>query len=159
MTAPGAVIDVTDKVRSDSNYGVTVKDITDWEAIYGEIRPGSIIIAKTGWGSKIRDGHDVYTGKGSDGKSYYPGFSEESSTWLLNNRNFVGLGIDSPSLDVGTSPNFIVHQNLLNPSANKYFLENLNLENVEAGPDYIFVSLPMKVHGAGETPTRVMAIQ
>ena len=89
---------------------------------------------------------------------HFPGFSVESSEWLLANRNFVALGIDSPSLDVGTSSDFMVHQNLLNPNVNKYFLENMNLEDVEQGADYVFVTMPMKVHGAGETPTRVMAI-
>ena len=133
LTAPGAVIDVTEKVKAtaDGNYGMTVQDIQDWEAIYGEIRNGSIIIMKTGWGSKIRDGYATYTGQDAAGKMHFPGFSVESSEWLLANRNFVGLGIDSPSLDVGTSSDFMVHQNLLNPNVNKYFLENLNLEGVE----------------------------
>jgi len=37
LTAPGAVIDVTDKVKAtpDGNYGMTVEDIQQWEAIYG----------------------------------------------------------------------------------------------------------------------------
>ena len=133
LTTPAAVIDVTAKVKAtpDGNYGLTIKDIQEWEAIYGEIRPGSIIIMKTGWGSKIRDGYATYTGQDAAGKMHFPGFSVESSEWLLTNRNFVGLGIDSPSLDVGTSADFMVHQNLLNPNVNKYFLENMNLEGVE----------------------------
>ena len=90
-----------------------------------------MIIMKTGWSSKIRDGYAAYAGQDSTGKSHFPGFSIEAALWLLSNREFVGLGTDTASVDVGTSSNFMVHQAILNPEVNKYFLENLNLEEVE----------------------------
>ena len=133
LTSQAAVIDVTTKVKAtpDGNYGLTIKDIQEWEAIYGEIEAGSMIVMKTGWGSKIRDGYAAYTGQDAAGKMHFPGYTPEVADWLLANRNFAGLGIDTASIDMGTSPDFIVHQKILNPSVNKYFLENLNLEEVE----------------------------
>ena len=86
---------------------------------------------KTGWGSKIRDGYAAYTGQDSAGKMHFPGFRDDTALWLLANRDFVGLGIDTASIDVASSTNFMVHQIMLNPDVNKYFLENLNLEEVE----------------------------
>jgi hypothetical protein len=35
----------------------------------------------------------------------------------------------------------------------------LNLDEVEEGANYKFISMPLYVKGAGETPVRVMAIQ
>jgi len=117
-----------------------------------------MIVMKTGWSSRLRD-RDSYIQPNEDGTVFhFPGFSEESAQWLLDNRDFVALGIDTASLDVGTSTDYMVHQILLNPSVNKYFIENLNLEEVPEGKDVVFVSLPMKVEDAPETPTRVLAI-
>ena len=111
LTTPAAVIDVTAKVKAtpDGNYGLTIKDIQEWEAIYGEIEAGSMIVMKSGWGSKIRDGYAAYTGQDAAGKMHFPGYTPEVADWLLANRDFAGLGIDTASIDMGTSPDFIVH--------------------------------------------------
>ena len=58
---------------------------------------------KTGWSSKIMGPRDEYSGE-VDGTYYFPSFSVEAQLWLLENRpDFVGLAIDTPSTDVGTS--------------------------------------------------------
>ena len=51
----------------------------------------------------------------------------------------------------------MVHQHIL--GAGKYGLENLRLDDVSEGTDYKFVSMPMKIYKAGETPVRVMAVK
>lgn len=50
----------------------------------------------------------------------------------------------------------MVHTVLL--ANDMYFLENMQLEEVPEGNDTVFVSLPMKVKDAGETPVRIMAV-
>ena len=156
LTARGAVIDVTDKVAAteDGNYGLTVDDITNWESKYGEIPAGSLVVMKTGWDANI--GTPKYVGQDEAGAYHFPGFSVEAAQWLIDNRDFAGLAVDSASADVGTSTDYMVHQIVL--GADKYNLENLVLGEVPEGTDSLFIALPMKVKDAPETPVRVMAV-
>ena len=40
---------------------------------------------------------------------HFPGFSPELAGWLLKERDIVGIGIDTASLDTGTSTKYLVH--------------------------------------------------
>ena len=114
---------------------------------------------KSGWNANFHD-RQLYTGLGADPNEpnlfQFPGFLPETAQWLLDNRNIVGLGVDSASADVGTSTTYMVHTILL--ANDMYFLENMQLDEVPEGSDTVFVALPMKVKDAGETPVRIMAI-
>ena len=110
---------------------------------------------KTGWDSRM--GTPSYANYNEDtGFYYFPGFLPEAAEWLLENREIVGLGIDSPSTDIGTSQDYQAH--LLILGADKYNLENLDLTEVPEGKDSIFISLPINIKNAPETSVRVMAI-
>ena len=157
LTAKAAVIDVTSKVEAqvDGNYGLTVADILVWEDMYGQIEDRSLIVMKTGWDSRM--GTPSYANYNEDtGLYYFPGFLPEAAEWLLENREIVGLGIDSPSTDIGTSQDYQAHYLIL--GADKYNLENLDLTEVPEGKDSIFISLPINIKNAPETSVRVMAI-
>lgn len=67
LTARGAVIDVTDKVKATpyGNYGVSVQDVLDWEDQYGCIPDDSIVVMKSGWSEFFYD-RQLYTGLGAD---------------------------------------------------------------------------------------------
>eukprot|EP00656_Telonema_subtile_P024995 TRINITY_DN27132_c0_g1_i1.p1 TRINITY_DN27132_c0_g1~~TRINITY_DN27132_c0_g1_i1.p1 ORF type:complete len:186 (-),score=46.29 TRINITY_DN27132_c0_g1_i1:241-798(-) len=153
LTAAGAVLDVTEKVEADPDYALTVEDLVNWEAQYGQIADGSLVVMKTGWSRIGIANHDAYVNGG-----HFPGFSREAAEFLVNERNVVGIGIDTASLDPGTHPgaDFPVHQIVL--GADKYQIENMVLEDVPEGNQSVFVSLPLKVEGGPEAETRVMAI-
>ncbi len=55
LIAPAAVIDVSAKTANDPDYRLTVGDIADWEARHGAIAPGTIVLLRTGWGSRYPD--------------------------------------------------------------------------------------------------------
>ena len=74
----------------------------------------------------------------------------------MENREIVGLAIDSPSTDIGTSQDYQAHYMIL--GADKYNLENLDLTEVPEGKDSVFISLPINIKNAPETSVRVMAI-
>ena len=157
LTARAAVIDVTSKVeaQADGNYGLTVEDIQEWEAKFGEIPARSLIVMKTGWDARM--GTPSYVNFDSEAGAYYfPGFLPEASQWLLDNRDIVGLAIDTPSTDIGTSTEYGSHLAIL--GADKFNLENLTLAEVPEGKDSVFVALPVNIKDAPETPVRVMAI-
>lgn len=49
---PLVVIDVHEKVEQDNNYFLTVQDVLDWEAKYGRIPKGSVVMVRTDWYKK-----------------------------------------------------------------------------------------------------------
>jgi kynurenine formamidase len=111
LTAPGAVIDCQAQCEANPTYLMTVDDVKKFEQTYGQIPPKSLIVMKTGWGSKF---HDVaqYVDGG------FPGFCPDLARFLVKERDIVGIGIDTASLDHSSSTDFMTHQVIL--SADKY---------------------------------------
>jgi kynurenine formamidase len=113
-----------------------VEDLAKWEMENGKIPEGALVVMKTGWGERFASstkenlGGD-YLNKDSEGNMHFPGFSVEAARWLVAERNFVGIGIDTPSLDYGLTSIFPVHVIIL--GADKYQIENMKLDEVPAG--------------------------
>jgi len=89
------------------------------------------------------------------GTMHFPGFSEECSNFLIKNRSINAIGIDTLSLDSGNSTNFLTHQIIL--KSDHYQIENMKLDEV---PEHgaLIIALPLKLFGAPESPTRVIAL-
>eukprot|EP00948_MAST-09A_sp_MAST-9A-sp1_P003887 g3887.t1 len=114
----GAVIDVEEKCRNDSDYQMTVQDLIDFEAKHGRLRENSLVIMKTGFGKWIHTGlqkgkANRYLNPDNDGTRHHPGFSEELAEWLVRERSIAGIGIDCCSLDYGPSTTYPVHNIVL----------------------------------------------
>lgn len=156
LVSPLVLIDVEKEVISNSDYALSMKDVQAWEAQYGTIPAGALVVMRTGWSSRWND-EEKFRNVGADGKMHFPGFSTEVATFLTTERDIHGIGIDTLSLDVGTSDDFAVH--LINLGAGKYQVENLNLSDtrIPASGAQIIVS-PMKLEGAPEAPTRVYVV-
>jgi len=155
LVAKGAIIDVTEKVSKNNTYQLMPQDVVDWEKQYGQIPKRAIVIMKTGWGARFND-IDRYENKDKDGVCNFPGFHPDTAKLLIQEREIVGIGIDTPSLDYGPSKNYPTHKIIL--GADKYQIENMNLEGVEEGASTTFISSPMLVKGAPESETRVFAV-
>ena len=91
-------------------------------------------------------------------RSYYfttnPGLSVSAAKYLASKKiNLVG--IDSPSIDVGTDPKFSVHQ--IFAKKGMLIVENLaNLDKIKS-PTFHLVVLPLKLKGATGSPVRAIA--
>ena len=48
MNGPGVVIDISQQASEDSNYVLSVDDVNDFEAKYGKIPSGAIVMLRTG---------------------------------------------------------------------------------------------------------------
>jgi len=161
LTAPGAVVDVTEKCKGDAAYQLSVDDLTQWETEFGKIPDNALVVMKTGWCSRFTssnksNGGGDYLNKDKDGKMMFPGFSPEAARWLIAERSIVGIGIDTASLDYGLTSTYPVHVIIL--GADKYQIENMKLREVPAGQSCVFISLPIKVKDGPEAEARVMAV-
>jgi kynurenine formamidase len=87
---------------------------------------------------------------------HFPGYSQEAARFLVEGRLALALGIDTLSVDPGSSRTLAVHQYTLAHSV--YHLENVaNLERVpDAGA--VVVVAPMKLEGEVDGPVRILAL-
>ncbi|MEK7829642.1 MAG: cyclase family protein [Acidobacteriota bacterium] len=157
LVGPAIVIDVSTACAKDSDYRLTIEDITAWEKAHGEIPNEAIVLLHTGWGKFWGDkkkylGTDV---PGDTANLHFPGIGREAAE-LLAARKIEAIGIDTASIDYGASKDFITHQ-VLN-GANIYGLENVaNLDHLPAKGSTL-IALPMKIKGGTGAPARIIAI-
>ena len=160
LVGPVAVVDVSAAAAGDPDYRVSVSDLEAWEAEYGKIREGAILLLNTGWGEKWPD-RESYLGTSLTGPDavpelHFPGLHPEAAEWLVANRNIDALGIDTPSIDYGQSTLFESHQILY--SENILGFENVaRLDRLPATGAYI-IALPMKIAGGSGGPLRIVGV-
>lgn len=158
LIAPAYVIDVSDKTANDRNYRLSAEDVLNFEAEYGEIAAGSVVLMRTDWSERWPDALD-YLGDDTPGdasKLQFPGFGAEATTILAERRKVALLGIDTASIDYGKSQDFIAHR--IAAAQGVANLENLaNLKQLPATGATI-LALPMKIEGGSGGPVRVVAL-
>ena len=85
-----------------------------------------------------------------DGVMHFPGFSGDAAAFLLEERDIHGIGVDTLSLDIGSSTTFGVHLTVL--PAGKYGIENIaNLAMIKDTKAQIVVGVPRWGEGFGWT--------
>lgn len=158
LVGEAVVIDISEACRNDADYLLTVRDITNWEDRHGRLPDHSIVLIRTGWGRFWGDrkkylGTDVPL---DTANLHFPGISREAAELLAKQRKVTAVGIDTASLDHGSSKDFIAHQVLT--GGNLYGLENV--ANLDALPPKgaTVIALPMKIKGGTGGPTRIVAI-
>ena len=155
FVAPMAVIDISAKTESDPDSQVTVDDILAWEDANGELPAGAFVAMYSGWESRLSDPASFINLDGDD-VQHYPGFDPETAAFLIEERNIVGIGVDTLSLDFGASQDFGTHITIL--TAGRYGLEAMaNLGTLPASGATIIVGGP-KHEAASGGPTRAFAL-
>ncbi len=160
LFAPGVKLDVSPKAAADRDYLITIDDIKAWETANGKIPEWSIILFQTGFGKHWPDAK-LYLGtdqKGSDAVKdlHFPGLHPDAAKWLVENRKFKAVGIDTASIDRGQSTDFRAHVNLMTNNIPAF--ENVaNLDKLPAKGFHV-VALPMKIRGGSGGPVRIAVL-
>ena len=133
------------KSRKKRNETITKTDIQKFEKKHGKIESFSSVIFLTGWQKNLQ-------------KKYYftknPGLSASAANYLASKKVSL-VGIDSPSIDLGTDSKFSVHQIFAKKGI--LIVENLaNLEKIKSSKFHLVV-LPLKLKGATGSPVRAIA--
>lgn len=158
LLAPAVVIDVAAKAAANADYRLTAEDVRAWESQHGAIEPGTIVLLRTGWGSRWPD-RKRYFGDDTPGATdnlHFPSYGEDAATLLVNDRRVAALGVDTASIDYGQSRDFIVHR--IAGRANVPGFENVaNLERLPARGAFV-IALPMKIARGSGGPLRIVAV-
>ena len=134
-------------IKSKKNGGesITKTDVQKFEKKHGKIDGFSSVIFSTGWQKNLQ-------------KKYYftknPGLSVSAAKYLASKKVSL-VGIDSPSIDVGTDSKFSVHQ--IFAKKGMLIVENLaNLDKIKSSKFHLVV-LPLKLKNVTGSPVRAVA--
>jgi kynurenine formamidase len=153
--APLVVISIVDRAAKNADALLTVDDVIAWEKRHGRLPSGAFVAMHSGWDARVGYA-ERFLNKDAKGTMHAPGFSEEAAHFLATERDIVGAGVDTLSLDAASAAKFVAHLALL--GAGKYGLELLaNLGTVPPTGATIIVGGP-KHEGASGGPARVYAV-
>ena len=153
--APLAVISIESKAAKNADAVVAVDDVLAWEKQHGRLPAGAFVAMYSGWSSRIGT-PERFLNKDAKGTMHAPGFSEEAAKFLVKERDIVGAGVDTLSLDIAAASKFVAHLAFL--GAGKYGVELIaNLNAVPPSGATIVVGAP-KHEGASGGPCRVYAL-
>lgn len=154
LVVPIAVIDVAAKAAENADYQLSPDDIKAWEEKNGKLPDGCCVAMNSGWDQHVKT--DKFRNADKDGVMHFPGFHPEAAAMMMNERNVVGMAVDTLSLDYGPSKNFEVHYKWL-PSG-RWGMECVaNLSSLPAAGATLVVGSP-KIVGATGGPSRLIAL-
>jgi len=151
------VIDISHKCALSNAATLDAEDIQNWSKENGPLPSRPLVIMRAGWGQYYYKDPVKFLGTESDQEQNleFPGFGKSGIDWLVENTDFVGIGVDTLSIELGVRQGCYVHQTLT--KHNKYGLECLaNLESLPPSGLTVTV-LPLKIKGGSGGPTRVVA--
>jgi kynurenine formamidase len=157
FVGPACVIDIEAETERNPDVLVTPERIVQWESANGRIPAGSWVLLRTGWSR--RRGGAAFLNVGADGP-HSPGFDASASRLLAQDRDVLGVGVETVGTDAGQAamfdPPFPNHT--IMHGAGKFGLASLcNLDQLPA-TGAVVIAAPLKiVHGSG-SPLRALAI-
>lgn len=156
---PLCVIDISEKVKKDPNYALTVEDIHEYETKYGKIPEDAFVALRSDWSKNWPDGEKM-SGIDSNGNENFPGWSLEALKFLYEKRKIAGNGHET--LDTDSAKGAAACGDL---ECERYVLDNghfqvellNNLDQLPPAGSVIFISWP-HFKGACGLPARVWAV-
>ena len=128
-----------------------------WERQYGRIPAGAWVLLRTDW-SKRKDPKDYINAK--DNGPHTPGLAKEASALLAQERDVLGVGVETVGTDAGQAftfdPPFPNHY--LMHGSGKFGLASLcNLDQLPP-TGAVVIAAPLKIVGGSGSPLRVLAL-
>ena len=159
LVFPLCVVDVSEKVKDDVHYAVTVQDIKDYEGQYGAVPEGAFVALRTDWSRRWPD-MDALSNFDSEGGENTPGWSLEALQYIYETRNAAANGHETIDTDASVlaaaAGDLACERYVL--GLGKLQVELLcNLDKVAPAGAVIMVSYP-RISGATGLPARVWAL-
>jgi kynurenine formamidase len=157
FVGPACVIDVTAEVAANEDHLLTIEALEAWEWTHGRIPAGAWVLLRTGWST--RRSRDAFINARDDGP-HSPGFDAAASRWLAQERDVLGVGVETIGTDAGQGgrfdPPFPNHSVM--HGAGKFGLASLT--NLETLPPTgaVLIAAPLKIVNGSGSPVRVLAL-
>jgi kynurenine formamidase len=146
----GVLLDVAGSVPLAEDCEITPDQLE--AARKTEIRPGDVVLMRTGWGRYFEDARKFIN------ETRLPGPGLAAAQWL-SARGIFAAGSDTVAFEASPVASMPVHVHLLVESG-IHIIECLNLEELAADGvvEFLFVGVPMKIRGATGAPVRPLAL-
>jgi kynurenine formamidase len=156
FVGPACVIDVTADVARDPDVLLTVEGLESWESRHGRIPKGAWVLLRTGWSERTGA---AFINAGKDGP-HSPGFDPRTSRLLAEDRDVLGVGVETIGTDAGQAgtfnPPFPNHATM--HGAGKFGLASLcNLDQLPP-TGAVVIAAPLKIVKGSGSPLRVIAL-
>jgi kynurenine formamidase len=155
---PACVFDISAESASNPDFLVDVSFIEKWERQNGRIAAGSWVLLRSGWSKRHPAAR--YLNVGEDGP-HTPGWQKEASLFLAEQRDVLGVGVETIGTDAGQAarfdPPFCNH--FIMHGHGKFGLASLiNLDRLPA-TGAVVIAAPLKIVGGSGSPVRVIALK
>jgi kynurenine formamidase len=153
---PACVIDVTSDVSRNPDFLLTVERLERWEADHGRVPSGAWVLLRTGWSRRT----DASFINAREDGPHSPGFDARTSKLLAEDRDVLGVGVETIGTDAGQggtfTPPFPNHATM--HGAGKFGLASLcNLDHLPP-TGAVVIAAPLKIVNGSGSPLRVLAI-
>jgi kynurenine formamidase len=154
---PACVIDVTADVAQSPDFLLTIERLRQWEGEHGQVPPGAWVLLRTGWSARTTRADFLNV---RDDGAHSPGFHQDCSAFLANERDVLGVGVETVGTDAGQAgtftPPFPNHTTM--HGAGKFGITSLiNLDQLPP-VGAVVIAAPLKIVGGSGSPLRVIAI-
>jgi len=156
---PLCVVDITEKVKKDPCYAVTVEDLKDYEAKYGRIPEGAFVALYTGWSKNWPD-MNALSGIKEDGSENFPSWSLPALQFIYEERNAAANGheaLDTDASAVAAAEGDLVCERYVLQKGKLQIEVLCNLDQVPPAGALLFAAYP-NIKGATGLPVRVWAV-
>ncbi|TIC88187.1 cyclase family protein [Nocardioides sp. GY 10113] len=163
MVRRGVLLDVPTTLgvgRLEAGQEITVADLTATAERQGSaIRPGDVVLVRSGWGQHFDAGDgDTYRGLSTG----VPGVGEAGATWLADH-GIHATGADTIAyerLAPGAGHGLLPAHRVLLVERGIYIVEAMDLEALAAAGvhEFLLVLSPLKFYGATGSPVRPLAV-
>ncbi|MCD6288935.1 MAG: cyclase family protein [Anaerolineae bacterium] len=155
LVLPAVVLDVRRQVENDPDFALSIAEVQAWEAAHGLVPRRCVVLMATGWDARWPD-EVAYLNADECGVMHFPGFAADTVSWLVEQRQVAGLGIDTPGIDPGRDAALQSNHRLLR--GRRFHLENLTrLCDLPPTRVWLFIGALPLVGGSG-SPARVLAL-
>ncbi|XP_074640889.1 isatin hydrolase-like [Tubulanus polymorphus] len=162
LIGPAVKVSIRDQASKDRDYVLSIQDILNWESVNGRIPNKAILFVDSGFAKFYPDrikysGAEQVVDKDLNLILHYPGISGEAAQFLVDERDIVGVVMDTISFDSGqNSKLFPAHHVLL--GAKIWGVENCaDMEKMPA-TGTIATVYPTKKRGSGSA-TRILVMK
>ncbi|XP_067012297.2 isatin hydrolase [Anabrus simplex] len=158
LIANGVFLNMSAEAAGNPDFLLEPQHLTQWEETNGALPDRAVVLISFGWAQRHAS-RLLYFGTETNNTDLYrfPGLSGEVARILSSSGKVVGVGVDTASVDAGTSKTYPAHAILA--QQNVYNLENVNLDQpCIPARGFSIYSLPMKISNGTGAPVRIIAM-